>query len=87
MGTVEFESPVRIYFGKPGCMRTVSSLYEAEYCLKSEKWPGERQSKWRHALAAIDAAKVGRATPADACNAFRRAAKEARILAICEKVE
>ncbi|MER8367406.1 DUF982 domain-containing protein [Mesorhizobium sp. M0306] len=77
---IEFDVPVCIYFGKPGRSRTVSSVFEAAYCLKSEKWPARNAPLSLIATAALDGAQIGQITAAEAREAFVNAAWEARIL-------
>jgi hypothetical protein len=85
MARIDFDQPVRIYFGKPGRSRTVSTVFEALHCLKSEKWPGRSAPMFRMAMAALDEARAGHITPAEARRAFAEAAMEAHILVPREK--
>ncbi|WP_414676612.1 DUF982 domain-containing protein [Mesorhizobium sp.] len=82
-----FDRPVLIYFGKPGRTRSVNSAFEAEHCLKSEKWPGNRKHAWQQAINVLEALKLGQATPAQARQSFERAAGEAQILASATEIE
>nr|WP_275448574.1 DUF982 domain-containing protein [Mesorhizobium sp. IRAMC:0171] len=86
MQPIPFDRPVLIYFGKPGRTRTVSSVFEAEHCLKNEKWPGKRKVAWQQAINVMDAIKLSQATPDEARQSFERAAEEAGILAIVRDV-
>ncbi|ESW87693.1 MULTISPECIES: DUF982 domain-containing protein [unclassified Mesorhizobium] len=77
---IKFDAPVCIYFGKPGRSRMVSSVFEASYCLKSEKWPARNAPLSLMAGDALDGAQIGQITAAEAREAFIDAALEAKIL-------
>lgn len=81
MQPLSFDRSVLIYFGKPGRTRTVGSVFEAEHCLKSEKWPQKRRVAWQQAVDVLEAIKMDQATPAEARRSFEHAAQEAGILA------
>ena len=85
MARIDFDQPVQIYFGKPGRSRTVSTVREAIYCLKSEEWLGRSTPMSRMAAAALNGARTGHLTPAEARRAFAEAALEAHILVPGEK--
>ncbi|MER8377851.1 DUF982 domain-containing protein [Mesorhizobium sp. M0142] len=77
---IEFDTPVCIYFGKPGRSRLVSSVFEALYCLKSEKWPARNAPLSLMAADLLNRARTGEITAAKARQAFVDAAWEANIL-------
>ncbi|WP_352869256.1 DUF982 domain-containing protein [Mesorhizobium sp. M1329] len=77
---IEFDTPVCIYFGKPGRSRLVSSVFEAIYCLNSEKWPARNAPLALVAADVLNRARTGQITAAKARQAFVDAAWEANIL-------
>lgn len=87
MQPIPFDRPVLIYFGKPGRTRNVGSVFEAEHCLKNEKWPGKRKVAWQQAINVMEAIRINQATPAEARRSFEHAAQEAGILAIVPEIE
>ncbi|MER8636191.1 MULTISPECIES: DUF982 domain-containing protein [unclassified Mesorhizobium] len=76
----EFDTPVCIYFGKPGRSRLVSSVFEAVHCLKSEKWPARNAPLALAAADVLNRARTGEITAGKARQAFVDAAWEANIL-------
>jgi hypothetical protein len=86
MPRIEFDVPVCIYFGKPGRSRIVSSVFEAAYCLRSEKWPERDSPLSLMAADVLDRARIGQTTAAQAREAFTDAAWEANIL-VGDKVQ
>lgn len=77
MQPIPFDRPVLIYFGKPGRIRSVDSVFEAEHCLRSEKWPDKGRVAWQQAANVLEAVKLEQATPAEARVSFEHAAEDA----------
>jgi hypothetical protein len=84
MRRIEFDRPVRIAFGKPRRPKAVKTVVEASDCLKSESWPTRHKTLSRIAVKALDAARTGHLTPAEAREAFADAALEAHLLVPAE---
>jgi hypothetical protein len=84
MRRTEFDRPVRIRLGKPRRPRVVTTTIEAARCLESESWPTPHKPLTRIAAKALDAARAGHLTPAEAREAFADAALEAHVLVLGE---
>jgi hypothetical protein len=82
MRRTEFDSPVKIAVGKPRLHRSVRTIAEAADCLRNESWPTRNKPFSRIAARALDAAKTGHVTPAEAREAFADAALEAHLLVL-----
>lgn len=80
MQPTDFDTPVMIAFGNPRQRRQVKTIAEAANCLRSKSWPARDKPFSRIAASALDAARTGHVTPAEARNAFADAALEAHLL-------
>lgn len=79
MRPVLFDQPVTIALGKPRKARSVRTVIEAISFLQSEGWPAKTGPFKEMAKDALDGARIGHVTPAEARQAFRDAAIEARV--------
>ncbi|MFB9344490.1 DUF982 domain-containing protein [Aminobacter aganoensis] len=77
---VEFDQPVVVALGKPGTSRKVTTVMEAIYCIRHEKWPRAPGAILRNACRLLDEARMGNVAPSEARKAFSDAAEEANIL-------
>jgi hypothetical protein len=80
MPRIEFDTPVKISLGTPRRSRVVRTTVEAARCLASGSWPTREKPLCRIAAKALDAARAGHLTPAEAREAFADAALEAHVL-------
>jgi hypothetical protein len=80
MRRMEFDTPVTIALRKPQGPMVVRTIFEAADCLRSESWPTRDKPLTRIADKALDAARAGHLTPAEAREAFADAALEAHVL-------
>lgn len=75
-----FDTPVKVFFGKPGQIRVVGWAREAGDCLASSKWPIKSKRKHLAVQRAMAAVLEGKQPSQSARKAFEALAKDVDIL-------